>query len=203
MLTQQFLSHIQQHYPFTRANQLLAQDNLKNYWKHWLCCELIPVLSVGDEPQEVELEKYYPAQQDEQSDKGFLSIKAGNKQAFASEKRGASKCDFYLPAQSLFVELRCGHQASLLKGKELDKFKADQHRIHALKQANPKLNIATLFAFYGSFDNKQCESLAQLDNNQAPSYVLDTGLTGSSSIARLSHMQRNGSARTLLVACVI
>jgi len=202
MLTQQLLSHIQQGYNFTPANQLLSKPALKNYWKHWFCCELVPLLANNAE-QQVELEKYYPAQPNEHKDKAFLSIKTGQKQAQASEKRGASKCDFYLPNQELYVELRCGHASSLLKGKELDKFKQDQLRVNALKQANATLNIATLFIFYGSFDNAQCEQLAQLDDNQTPSYVLDTGLTGSSSIARLSHMQRHGDPRVLLAACVI
>lgn len=210
MQAQPFLSLLQNQYAFDRANHILSDINLKHTWKHWLTAELVYALTHAQTIEDIDIDTPYPnkATASKASDTkskatlDFLSFKNGDSEAKAVEKRSASKCDFSFNygSKQVFVEVRCTQSAQILKAGEFRKFTDDTKRVQALKKANSDLSILTLFAVYGRFENKDMKKLEPLDNNQICSYVLDTCLSGSSSIARLSHVQREGESRTLLVA---
>lgn len=199
MQTQTFLQLIQQHYQFNRANKIFAKPELKYCWKHWLSTELIVSL---DNIGEIEINAPYIAPENNDEDNAFLSFKNGDKKATTVEKRQASKCDFLITRDNKlsYVEVRCVQSEQLLQARELKKFTSDIERVSALKEANPNINILTLFAIYGQFQNKDMKKLASLDNSESTGYVLDTDMTGSGSIARFSHVRRDGSPRIMLFA---
>lgn len=199
-----FLSLFQQHYDFERADRIFADQNLKNCWKQWFMAETLSALSTLPECQDVATDTPYSAGNAAKDDDAFLSVKPGENTAVLADKRSASKCDFSLSLDNspLHFEVRCGHYESFLKARELKKFTDDLQRIEALKSLNPELNILTVFALYGSFENKDMKHFQPLDNSRRCSYVLDTDLNGSTSIARLSHMRRAGDPRTLVIAYV-
>lgn len=203
MQAQPFLSLLQNQYSFERADHIFSDINLKHTWKHWLTAELVYALTQEQSISDIEIDSPYPVKSSEIKDSlEFLSFKNGDDKAKAVEKRAASKCDFSFQygTQPVFVEVRCTQSAQLLKASEFRKFADDVKRVKALKQANPDLAIITLFAIYGRFENKDMKKLEPLDNSQVCSYVLDTSLSGSTSIARLSHVKREGEPRTLLIA---
>ena len=199
MQAQTFLQLIQKQYQFDRTNQIFSKIELKNRWKHWLCAELINNLGqIG----KIEIDAPYIADNSTSENDSFLSHKSGEEKAKIVEKRGASKCDFLINQneQPVYIEIRCAQSEQLLQPREFKKFTADLARVKALKDANPSLSILTLFAIYGQFQNSDMKSLEPLDNSVFASYVLDTGLNGSGSIARFSHVRREGEDRMMLIA---
>lgn len=204
MNAQTFLTFVQQHYDFERANAILAQTNLKNCWKQWFTCELVHMFNQADGDFKPQTDVYYPggAPQQKGEKPKFLSYNSDKTVEVTTERRHASRGDFSVDfsGQTQLFEIRCGHGELFNKNKDLAKFEADVERIEALKQGNTALNVTSLFAFYGAFTAKQCEAFSKMDNSTRTSYVLDSSLTGSTSIARLSHMARNGQPRICLAA---
>lgn len=204
MKAQAFLSFVQQHYDFSRANGILAETNLKNCWKQWFTCELVHMFNQVDSALKPQTDVYYvdgdPANTAEKT--AYLSYNPGKDVELVSEKRHASRCDFAVELQGKrhLFEIRCANVELFGKNKDLNKFEADVNRIEAFKKANDNLEIISLFAFYGTLTAKQCEAFSVMDNSTRTSYVLDSGLSGSTSIARLSHMARNGEPRLCLAA---
>ena len=130
-------------------------------------------------------------------DPAYLSYQPGKPATAVSEKRHGSRCDFSVTQgnTTLYCEIRGANKTLFAKNKDLGKFSADIERIEALKAANNELNIFSIFVFYGALSGKEIEAFKPMDNSTRTSYVLDSGLTGSTSIARLSHMDRNGDDR--------
>lgn len=196
-----FLSILQTHFHSARANNILSNSRIKNCWKHWLSAELTLAFGQHFQPEGIGVDVIYPAKSGE--DKlSYLGYKPKDNCAEVVEKRGASKCDFAFQSEkeSIFFEVRCGHHDTFLNNQELKKFIADLNRVKALKVANPTLNIVVIFAVYGRFDNHEMHKFKALDNSELCAYVWDSGLVGSSSIARLSHMRRGGEPRVFFIA---
>ncbi len=213
MQAQPFLTLFQNLYSFERANHIFAQQNLKHCWKHWLTAEMVYALGQNPSTSNIEIDSLYQTKgvnivspdnsQDRKTEESaYLSYKAGDEKAKIVDKRSASKSDFSFKfdKQTVFVEVRCSHMPVFFQAKEFRKFTDDIQRVQALKKANGSSAIITVFALYGRFENKDMKKLEPLDNNTCCSYVLDSGLSGSTSIARLSHMQREGEPRTLIMA---
>lgn len=204
MKAQQLLSFVQQHYDFERANAILAESNLKNCWKQWFTCELVHMFNQIDPVYMPQTDVYYTGgESDKGSDKpSYLSYSPDKGVEVVPDKRNASRCDFSVVSagQSQLFEIRCGNTELFGKAKDVARFAADVDRIEAFKKANPALEITALFAFYGVLNSKQIESFTEMDNSTRNSYVLDTGLSGSTSIARLCQMARNGKPRLCLAA---
>lgn len=227
MKAQTFLSFVQNEYDFTRADAIMRETNLKNCWKQWFTCELVHMCSQSTSELDTEIDVHYPVQDkpaakkpvkkksdcEDQDGTKNDEKKVGGKPAYlsyhptkgveeVSEKRSASRCDFALTAngQQHFFEIRCANSEQFVKHKELEKFEADIKRIEALKVANPELKMTALFAFYGAFSSKEVKDFAVMDNSTRTTYVLDSALKGSTSIARLIQMARNGEPRLCLAA---
>jgi hypothetical protein len=206
-----FLTFVQNQYDFGRANAIMSETNLKNCWKQWFTAELVHMCNQSDSPLVAETDVHYPgitqgtAQTDGKS--LFLSYHPTKGVEAVTEKRNGSRCDFTMKdgsiadvSQTNYVEIRCANADLFVKNKDLAKFEADIKRIEALKAANPALQMTALFAFYGTFDSKQVENFKVMDNSNRTTYVLDSALEGSTSIARLSHMARAGEPRLCLAA---
>lgn len=202
MNSQAFLSLLQSEYDFTRANSILSETNLKNCWKQWLTAELVHMFNQlschsGEQSFITQTDVHYPALIKTDKDPAYLSYQTGKPATAVSEKRHGSRCDFSVTQgnKTLYCEIRGANKTLFAKNKDLGKFSADIERIEALKAANNELNIFSIFVFYGALSGKEIEAFKPMDNSTRTSYVLDSGLTGSTSIARLSHMDRNGDDR--------
>ncbi|WP_281560243.1 hypothetical protein [Thalassomonas sp. RHCl1] len=203
-----FLSFVQNEYDFARANGILSEINLKNCWKHWMTAELVHVFNQADALFELQTDVYYPAikspaiKPNDQESAEFLRYQSGKVPETVKEKRLASRCDFSVktPDGESYFEIRCGNKSVFSKSKDLLKVESDMERIEAMKKANPGLNITVVFAFFGAFESKEIEAFKALDNSSRCSYLLDSALTGSSSISRLCQMQRAGKPRLCLAA---
>ena len=208
MYAQDILRLLQQHYApsqLDHANRIFAENRLQNCWKDWLSAEILNVLLQQGLSEHISIDLPYPnvAQIAGRSDApAYLTTKAPFKSAKACEKRYASKCDFAfnIDDQQLFVEMRCANTREFLTTRENKKFSDDFKRVKALQQRNENLNILVLFALYGCITPEDMQLVQQFDNSHTCSYVWDTGLTGSTSIGRLAHVQRNGEARLLIIA---
>ena len=170
-----------------------------------MTAELVHLYNQAGGDFELQTDVYYPApvvKQDEQENAGFLRCQNGRAAEEVKEKRLASRADFSVKTadQEHYFEIRCGNKSVFSKSKDLLKVESDMQRIEALKKANPQLNITVIFAFSGAFENKEIEAFKALDNSTRCSYLLDTAMTGSGSIARLCQMQRAGDPRLCLAA---
>jgi hypothetical protein len=197
-----FLSFVQNNYDFARADAIFSEANLKNCWKQWFTAELVHMCNQSDDDLVSETDVHYPMNQKPDDKPEFLSYHATKGVGIISEKRNGSRCDFSLTAgeQSHYFEIRCANAELFAKNKDIAKFEADVVRIEALKVANPALEMTAIFAFYGTFTSKQIEAFKVMDNSIRCSYVLDSSIKGSSSIARLCQMKRAGEPRLSLAA---
>lgn len=197
MNSQTFLTLAQENYDFSRANVILSELNLKNCWKQWLTAELVHMFNHIEGDYRLETDIHYPAHQQTSSDPAFLQYQASKGATPVGEKRNGSRCDFSVTThpQTVYCEIRGANADLFNKNKDLAKWLADIERIEALKEANPNLLILSIFVFYGAFSSDEMKMFQPMDNNSRCIYVLDTLLTGSTSIARLSQLNRNGDKR--------
>lgn len=200
MNSQAFLSLVQSEYDFTRANAILSEINLKNCWKQWLTAELVHMFNQSESGFVTQTDVHYPAIVKTAKDPAYLSYQLGKPATAVSEKRHGSRCDFSVQQgnRTIYCEIRGANKSLFAKNKDLGKFSADIERIEALKAANSQLEIFSIFVFYGALSGKEIEAFKPMDNSTRTSYVLDSSLTGSTSIARLSHMDRNGNDRVCM-----
>ncbi len=202
-----FLTFVQNQYDFNRANAIMSETNLKNCWKQWFTAELVHMCNQSQSPFITETDVHYPGVAQTDGKSLFLSYHATKGVEAVTEKRNGSRCDFTMndgaiadASQTNYLEIRCANADLFVKNKDLAKFEADIKRIEALKAANPALQMTALFAFYGAFTSKQVENFKVMDNSNRCTYVLDSALEGSTSIARLCQMARAGEPRLCLAA---
>ena len=202
MKAHSFLSFIQSNYDFSRANAILSEENLKNGWKHWLTLELLHIYNSSKLNFNIQTNAHYPSRSRDGKQPSYLHYHLDKAVEVVEKKCSASRSDFMVEEQGKvnFFEIRCGNGHSLFKNKDLLKFEADIARVEALKKVNPALEMTVLFAFYGAFSTKQVEAFIAIDNSIRCTYLLDSRLQGSSSISRMTHMQREGEARLCLAA---
>lgn len=202
MNTHSFLSFIQNNYNFERANAVLSEVNLKNCWKHWLTAELAHLCNNSDTDFNIQTDVYYPEKVVTGKEPHYLRYQIGKSVEVVNKKCSASRSDFILScnAKPHYYEIRCGNGSSLLKNNDLLKFEADITRVEALKKANNELEMTVLFAFYGAFTSKQVKAFVPVDNSRRCTYLLDSGLQGSTSISRMTQIQREGKPRFCLAA---
>ncbi len=210
MNTHALLSFVQNNYDFRRADLILSEGNLKKCWKQWLTAELVHLFNGAKHVDNVQTEVHYLDAElkgdndsvGEQPLQHYLQYHRKTGVNVVMEKRSASRCDFgfrWQGAAQMF-EIRCGSSVPSINKKELLKFEEDIDRIDALKLKNPQLSIASIFAFYGIVTNKDAVLFKTIDNSRRCTFVLDSSLEGSSSIARLSQMKRAGEPRLCLAA---
>lgn len=202
MKAHSFLSIVQNNYDFARANGILSEANLNNCWKNWLTAELVHLCNNSEIDFNIRTDVYYPGKMAAGKKPHYLRYQAGKPVAVVNKKCSASRSDFVLACNGKqhYYEISCGNGSSLLKNKDLLKFAADITRVEALKKINTKLEMNVLFAFYGVFSNKQIAAFTPIDNSRRCTYLLDSGLQGSTSISRMTQMQRKGKPRLCLAA---
>ncbi|SFC13139.1 hypothetical protein [Pseudoalteromonas denitrificans] len=198
MNTHAFLSFISNNYDFSRANIILSELNLTHCWKHWLTAELIHLLNTDKQFSDIQTNTRYPAKSSNNNDQeSYLRYQVEKPIEKVHKKNLASYCDFSFKHQEKqhYFEIICANSTSFKKNKDLIKFEADITRIDTLKKQNPSVCISTIFAFFGTFTNDEVKIFAPFDNSKRCSYVLDSNIKGSSSIARLTQIQRAGDPR--------
>ncbi|WP_086933812.1 hypothetical protein [Agarilytica rhodophyticola] len=205
MNSQLLLSIIQKNYNFSKAYDVFKNDYLSKSWKQWFTTEMALLFSCEKLSDKISVEDYYCASgvdNDENSSARFLHYHAKTGVTKVMEKRRASRSDFSFECdgKTQHFEVRCSDSISLKSNRQLAIFENDMIRVEHLKKENPSLSINTIFVFNGNFENKDINLLKPLDNNKRCSYVLDTSLNGSTSIARLSQIKRNGGERLCVVA---
>lgn len=202
MKAHSFLSFVQNNYDFERANAILSEANLKNCWKHWLTAELVHLCNNSDIGFNIQTDVYYPGKIVAGKEPHYLRYQTGKAVEAVNKKCSASRSDFVVSCNGKlhYYEISCGNGSLLLKNNDLLKFAADIARVEMLKKANAELEMSVLFAFYGAFSNKQIEAFIPIDNSKRCTYLLDSGLQGSTSISRMTQMQREGEPRLCLAA---
>ena len=132
----------------------------------------------------------------------YLRYNVKTDKAESCDKKHASKADLRLITQgkSLWFEFHVLHQDELTSRKERNKLYEDARRVNALRHAMPDDEVILLIGLWGRFSSENIQHFQPLDNNRQCAYVLDSSLTGSTQIARLSQMKREGEERFLLVA---
>lgn len=200
MNTHTFLTLIQNNYNFSQANNIFSQSDLKNCWKDWLTAELVQSWYISEQFSNIQIDTRYPGVKTHDAVETFLRHQSGQGVDHVSKKSSASRCDFSAHYQDTpyYFEIRCASNSLFKKKGDLEKYKSDIERVDLIKQANPYLNLAAIFVFYGAFSSQELANFTTLDNSEHCLYVLDSNLSGSTSIARLSQMQRGGSPRLCL-----
>lgn len=137
-----------------------------------------------------------------QQDETYLKYVPKSDLVEVCDKRYASKADLCLTTSGhkIWFEFHVLHQDDLENKKERNKLYEDAQRVAALRKALPDDDVVLLVGLWGSFSSQDIKLFSPLDNNQQCAYVLDTHLTGSTQIARLSQMQKQGKERFLLAA---
>lgn len=204
MNAQAFLALIRDHYSFNTAQNLLANSQLKGLWENWFSADLLHQLSSNQVIDNIEIDSPYPAQTTgaQNAKASYLSVKTNVKAAKAVEKRYASRADFAFSQQgnTLYCEGFCTQAAGQLEEKSIRKMSELLQRSKKLQAQNPALNIVTFCVVTGFIESSYMRPLKPLDNSKTLSYVLDTHIKGSSSIARLSAISNVEHPRILVIA---
>lgn len=200
MNTHTFLSFIQNNYDFTRANSIVSELNLNHCWKNWLTAELVHLFNSDKDFEDIETNKRYQNETSLNNVSTFIRYREGKPIEDVQKKQLASYCDFSFSQENKrhYFEIRCANKSLFSKNNEVHKYKKDIMRIESIKKHNPNLNIHSIFAFYGMFNNEEINKFSSLDNSKRCTYILDSNLKGSTSISRLSQMQRSGLPRICL-----
>lgn len=196
MFQQSLLSHLASRYNFCNANQLVSMLQTKPFVRSWLALELSLPLAQASVSEDIHFASPYHHEQD------FVKYVVRADSVEPCGKRYASKADLCIvtPGKKLWFEFHTLHQDELHTKKERHKLYEDARRVAALRKALPDDEVVLLIGLWGSFSSEDIQLFAPLDNNKQCAYVLDTSLTGSTQIARLSQMKREGEERLLLVA---
>ena len=204
MNAQAFLALIRDHYSFNTAQNLLANSQLKGLWENWFSADLLHQLSSNQVIDNIEIDSPYPAQTTgaKNAKASYLSVKTNVTAAKAVEKRYGSRADFAFSQQgnTLYCEGFCTQAAGQLEDKSIRKMSELLQRSKKLQAQNPALNIVTFCVVTVCIESSHMRPLKQLDNSKTLSYVLDTHIQGSSSIARLSAISNVEHPRILVIA---
>lgn len=211
MNAQLFLALLRDHYTFNQAQSVLSNLQIKGLWESWFSGDMLHALSSSKRISDVIIDCPYPAQlSDEQnanagnvkSKATYLSVKANESQAKLVEKRHGSRADFAFSAQGerLYCEGFCTQAHGQLSAKDIRRMRDLLQRSKKLKAQNASLNIVTFSLVSGFIESGHMTPLKPLDNSKTLSYVLDTHIQGSSSIARLSAISNVKQPRILVIA---
>ncbi len=195
MIQYSLLSHLASQHDFSQANKIIAMYQAKPFVRSWLALNLS--LSLRQSAATEDLLFAEPYQKDD-----FLKYQAKTGQVEHCEKRSASKADLKIsaPNNNAWFEFHVLHQDELCSKRDRNKLYEDAKRVRALREALPKDEVTLLVGIWGSFSAEDIKFFSPLDNSKHCAYVLDTSLSGSTQIARLSQMKKAGKPRFLLAA---
>ncbi|CAM3148824.1 hypothetical protein [Vibrio neptunius] len=196
MIQQSLLSHLASQHDFSKANQVIAMPQAKPFVHSWLTLDLSLSLAQSSNIEDIHFASPY------QHGDEYLKFVSKSSAVEPCDKRYASKADLRIatPGKNLWFEFHVLHQDELASKKDRNKLYDDAQRVTALRQSLPQDEVILLVGLWGSFSGQDIKHFEPLDNNTQCAYVLDTSLTGSTQIARLSHMKKEGEPRFLLAA---
>lgn len=196
MIQQSLLAKIAALYDFNRASQLVALPQSKPFIRSWMTLDFSQPLINALKTDTIDFAVPY-----QQNDDKYVKYNTKTSQIERCEKRFASKADLTLTTANkrFWFEFHALHQDDLMIKKNLNKLYGDANRVSALRQAFPKDEVMLLIGLWGRFSSEDIRLFHPLDNNKQCAYVLDSSLTGSTQIARLSQMKKAGEERFLLI----
>ncbi|MCG9681566.1 hypothetical protein L1D31_03205 [Vibrio sp. Isolate23] len=196
MIQQSLLSHLASQHNFSRANQVIAMSQAKPFVHSWLTLDLSLSLTQSSDMDDIHFASPYFSGDE------YLKFVTKPNTVEPCDKRYASKADLHIvtPGKNLWFEFHVLHQDELASKKDRNKLYDDVKRVTALRDALPGDEVMLLVGLWGSFSGEDIKHFEPLDNNRQCAYVLDTSLTGSTQIARLSQMKKEGEPRFLLAA---
>lgn len=218
MNAQSFLALIREHYTLDNADAMLNHTAIKSLWESWFTAELLQHLTEKGAIYDIDIDPPYPAPpSDEPSDDAsaapaklpYLTVKNHNANAKRVERRYASRADFAFsldastPSSRIFCEGFCARADGQLEDKTIEKMQQLLGRASKLKQENDALQIVSFCVLQGFIEASHMKPLKPLDNSQLQSYVLDSDINGSSSIARLSAVSHRENPRMLIIASAL
>ncbi|ADZ91881.1 hypothetical protein [Marinomonas mediterranea] len=197
MNQQTLLAKIAAHYDFTKANQLASQSQTKPYIRAWLNLDISQVLQGILNGSDVTYSEPYQHQGD------YIKFLPKTNQVEACERKYASKADLQITSdkQTNWFEFHVLQKSDLENTRDRNKLYGDIRRVRTLRKHLAPHDTTLLIGIWGSFTTKDLDYFKPLDNQTDCAYVLDTSLTGSTQIARVSHVKREGKPRFLLIAC--
>ncbi|SBS31069.1 hypothetical protein MSP8887_01424 [Marinomonas spartinae] len=196
MLQQTLLSQLASFYDFKKANQIAALSQTKPFIRAWMALDLSQPIAQSVGANSMDFAAQY------QQDGDYLKYNAKSNLAEHCDKRFASKADLKLITvqKNIWIEFHMLHENDLSIKKECDKLYADAKRVSALRQTLSQDDVLLLVGLWGSFNNADMHHFQPLDNNSQCAYVIDSSLSGSTQIARLSQMKKTSDKRFLLAA---
>lgn len=205
MHAQSFLTLLRDHYSFNQAQQVLTNTQIKGLWESWFNADMLHRLSWNNAIEDIDTDSPYPAVATEEASGSkikYLSLKAGETEAKLVEKRHSSKADYRFSVHNatLYCEGFCAQASGQIEPKDIRRMSDLMQRSKRLKAQNNALNIVSYCVLWGFIESSQMKKLKPLDNSRTLSYVLDTHIQGSSSIARLSALSNVETPRILVIA---
>lgn len=196
MLQQTLLAQLATAYDFKKANQITKLPQTSPFIRAWMAVDLSQPLADSVHADSIDFAAQY--QQGEE----HFKYNAKSNLVESCDKRFASKADLKLitAKKNIWIEFHMLHENDLPIKKERDKLYADAKRVSALRQALPQDDVILLIGLWGSVSNADMHYFQPLDNNSQCTYVIDSSLSGSTQISRLSQMKKTADKRFLLAA---
>lgn len=196
MIQQSLLTSLATQCDFSKTGAIIAMPQTKPFIRTWMAIEFCLPLAKHFATPHIDFALPY------QDKENYYKYAVKTSVVEACERKYASKADLCLSSsnQHHWIEFHALHQADLNSSRERHKLYNDVKRVRTLRQTISGEDIILLIALWGRFNSEEIKFFTPLDNNKQCAYVLDTSLTGSTQVARLSHMKREGEPRLLLIA---
>lgn len=196
MNAQQLLGFFAEHYDFQRANQYLADPEIRAFAKSWLTVELGQTLL-----QHVPNARlaYTPRYADHES---YLHYREKDDQIDICNKRAASYADFSIgqAQKSVWYEVFFIHEQQFRLARERQKMHMNMARVTAFQRYLQGDQVCLLSVLWGAFDTRDAALLAEFDHPSLCTYALDSLRQGSGQISRLCQIDKQAKPRLILAA---
>ncbi|CAG8999226.1 MAG: hypothetical protein CENE_01195 [Candidatus Celerinatantimonas neptuna] len=199
MGAQQLLCELALSCRFDQANQMMVEPDYKNLFKSWLSLMLCYQLaSLSGVLQLVVGPRY---QCESKSDEWLrFDLKTQKAQLCLKNRASIADIGFIRHRTRFWVEVRSLHQQQMDDVREMMKLIHDYKRVEALQKEFMADQLIVFIGWWGKVPAEKMHIFQALDNNRRSTYLLDSALSGSTQVARLSHMQRDGESRFCLLA---
>ncbi len=196
MNAQQLLTFFAEHYDFQRANQYLADPEIRAFAKSWLTVELGQTLQQHHPNSNLTYTPRYTANDN------YLHYQEKADQIEVCSKRQASYADFGIRQEhkSVWYEIFSMHEQQFRHARERQKMHMNMARVTTFQRYLQGDQICLLSVLWGAFDTQDAAMLAEFDHRSRCTYALDSQRTGSGQISRLCQIDKQANPRLILAA---
>lgn len=199
MSAQQLLCELAGRCHFDQANKMLVEPDYKRLFKPWLSLMLCHQLAALPDVSQLVVAPRYQCDLTEDGGLRF-DVKTHRVQSCHKNRASVADIGYIRHGVRFWVEVRSLHQQQIGDVREMNKLVRDYTRAEALQKECMADQLLVLIGWWGCVRAEEISFFSALDNNKCATYLLDSALSGSSQVARLSHMQRDGKSRFCLLA---